>query len=174
MEEYRMHEHSMHRCERHWMWKYLGILLATLVGSFLAFYFAVNCTMQHFIHKTHTMREMHRMEKMAMQMEHANKDYKIINKDFFKSKNAIDFIKMPDAYKFIVDLTPFQGNPNAVKVDINDKQITISGESEINRNNTETFTKISQTYTFGKEAKLDKISKKKFQNKYLITVPIED
>ena len=179
MEEYRNEGYPCHH--RHKWLKYLGCMFATLLGSFLAFYFVANCTMNHFMCRAYAMSEMRKMDKMMMRdFEKMDKDFDKDMKSFKKSgmfirhRSAIEFIKTPDSYKFIVDLTPFQGNPEALNIEVKDDQISISGESKINTNNSESFTKMSQTYSLGKGAKPDKISKKKVDNKYIITVPIED
>lgn len=179
MEEYRNDGYHCHKRDR-W-YKYLGCMLVTLLGSFLAFYFIANCTMNHFMSRAYAMSEIRKMDKMMMRdFDRMDKDFyknmKTISKSrtFIQSRSAIEFIKTPDSYKFIVDLTPFQGNPDAINIEVKDNQISISGESKINTNNSESFTKMSQTYSLGKGANIDKMSKKKVDNKYVITVPIED
>ena len=92
----------------------------------------------------------------------------------FQHKSAIDFIKTPDAYKFIIDLTPFQGKTDDINVEVKNNQISISGEASSNTKNVETFTKMSQTYSLSKGANTDKMTKKTVDNKYIITIPIED
>lgn len=175
MDEHRMYEHRS-QC---WM-KYLGVIVATLIGSFLAFYFAVGCAINHFISHAYTMKQIHRMERsdfrdLSRNEKSFDKDFKNMNgMGFFQRKNAIDFIKTPDSYKFIVDLTPFQGNADAINVEVNGNNISIVGESSVSNNNSETFTKMSQTYSLGKGSKPDKMYKKKVGDKYIITVPIED
>ena len=180
MSEYEMNEHHG-KCGKNRGWKYAGIILATFLGSFLAFYFAVNSTLARFICPAYGMNNIQKIDReFARDFKEFDKD---MNKSFnkintrnvmFQHKSALEYIKTPDAYKFIVDLTPFQGNADAINVDVDGSVITISGESSSNKNNVETFTKMSQTYTLGAGAKPDKLSKKKVDNKYIITVPIED
>ena len=145
MDDYRMDEHRI--CGRHKWWKYLGIVLATLVGAFFAFYFAVSCALSHLMSPAYAMHKMHKMDRMAM------RDFKEFDKDmskmsktgmFFQHKSAVEFIKTPDSYKFIVDLTPFQTCALPI------------------------------SYSLSPKANIEKLSKKKVDNKYVITVPIED
>ncbi len=177
MEEYRMDrdEHRFGDCHRYRMWKYLGVIVATLFGSFLAFYFAVSCAMSNFMSPAYAMHKMHKMDRMVMRdFREMDKDISKMSSKMFHQKSALEFIKTPDAYKFVVDLTPFQGNADAVNVMVNGRLITISGEAETNTKNYETFTKMSQTYSLCKGANIEKMSKKTVDNKYIITIPIED
>ena len=122
------------------------------------------------------MNHIERMDKMVMD------DFKKMDKDFdraskqgmFFHRSAVDFVKTPDSYKFVIDLTPFQGNPDAVDIKVEGNMLTISGESSVTKNNYESFTKMSQSYTLCPKANIEKLSKKKVDNKYIITVPIED
>ena len=176
MEEFRIDEHRCKGYRKHEIWQYLGIALITLIGSFLAFYFVITCTMSQLLSTHYIKRQMHEIKRNTMHDldEIDNKFMSDRKARFFQHKNIIDLIKTPDSYKFIVDLIPFQGNQNAIHTNIDKNIITISGETENNKNFTETFIKISQTYVLGKGAKTEKISKKKVNDKYIITVPIED
>ena len=176
MEENKINEAESSKCKCNRVWKYAGIVLATFIGAFLAFYFAVSCTMNHFIHTAYSI---HRIQKAdRMMMRDFSKTDKEFQKEFrqmpFEHKPIVDFIKTPDSYKFIVDLTPFQGNTNAVNIETEKSLITIKAEATVNKENSETFTKMSQTYRLCSKAKTEKLSKKKVGNRYIITVPIED
>lgn len=180
MSEYETNEKQT-GCGKHRGLKYTGIILATFIGSFLAFYFVANMAMNRFICPAYGMDSFQKMDREIMHdFREFDKEMNRINDKFrthnviFQHKSALEYIKTPDAYKFVVDLTPFQGNADAVNVDIEGSVITISGEASTNKNNVETFTKMSQTYTLGAGAKPEKLSKKKVDNKYIITVPIED
>ncbi|MCD8377323.1 MAG: Hsp20/alpha crystallin family protein [Candidatus Gastranaerophilales bacterium] len=168
--------------KKHCLLKYLGVVFATLIGAYLAFYCAVHTTIDRV---TNPYNVMHRMDKMMMK---AGKDFDKTEGEFFdggmplKCKNhkhfhhhdVISFFKTPDSYKFIVDLKPFHGNANAIRVETKDGLITISGETTSNKKNEEYFTQVSQSYLLDNDANIEKISKKKVNNKYIITIPIED
>lgn len=158
--------------------KYLGIVCATFLGAFLAFYFTVRVTVDRFTNPYYIMQ---RADKMMMR---ADKDFHrpdfaeapvpIAPHKHFHGADIINFIRTPDAYKFIIDLKPFHGNSNAVRIETKGREITISGETNSNKKNEEYFTQISQSYLLDDDAKMDKISKKTVKNKYIITIPIED
>jgi len=157
--------------------KYAGVICAALLGSFLGVYVAADSTYNRLISPAYAVSDFEKINKTVFQ------DFEKINKDIdkmtqhemiYSNKSAVEFIKTPESYKFIIDLTPFQGNADDIKVEIKGSVITISGESNYNKNRVEAFTKMSQTYTLSNKAKMDKLSKKKVGNKLEITVPIED
>jgi len=172
----------MEENKKHCILRYLGVVFATLLGAFLAFYFAVHTTIDRF---TNPYYAMNRMDKMMMK---ENKEFSQMNDKFFDENippfagahkpfhhhEIISFLRTPESYKFIVDLKPFRGNANAIRVEAKGSQITISGETSSNRKNEEYFTQMSQTYLLDNDANMGKLSKKKVHDKYIITIPIED
>ena len=160
--------------KKHCLLKYLGIVLATLIGAFLAFYFAVHSTLDRL---TNPYNIMHKADKLMM------RDFDKFDKEFpvpkgphkhFHNHGVISFMRTPDAYKFIIDLKPFRGNANAVRVETRGQQITISGETAANKKNEEYCTQITQSYLLDDDAKIDKMSKKIVSDKYIITIPVKD
>ena len=171
MNEYRDDEHRKHR-----VWKYIGIICATLLGAFLAFYVVVDCTMKRMTSPEHYMREAARMNKMAMQnIKEFDKDVAQMTRveEKFLHKNTIKLIRTPDSYKFIIDLKPFKGNQNAINLDVNGSMLTISGECTTDKRNSEIVTNLSETYDLGKDADFDKMSKKKEGDKLIVNIPID-
>ena len=160
--------------KKHCLLKYLGVVLATFAGAFLAFYCVVHSTVDRF---TNPYSIMHRADKMMM------RDFDRFDKDFparkgqhkhFHNHGMVSFIRTPEAYKFIIDLKPFHGNANAVRVETKGQQITISGEAAQNKKNEEYCTQITQSYLLDDDAQINKMSKKIVSDKYIITIPVED
>ncbi|GEM_PF-5689723 len=162
---------------KHCWLKYAGIICATLVGSFLAFYVVADCALNYILSPAYAYNEFDEMDKqMYRNINRMNADFDKMMKDSteYSHKSAVEFIRTPEAYKFVVDLTPFDGNTEDIKVDVDGHRITISGEANSDKNNVKSYTKMSQTYTLINKAQPQKLSKKKVDNKYIITVPIED
>lgn len=156
--------------KKHCFYRYLGLFLATMLGAFLAVYFVADITLNNLMNPYVAM---HRMDR----------EFKKMDKEFvrelpphphMKRHNTIDFFRTPDEYKFIIDLKPFNGNSNNIKVETADHTITISGEATVNKKHSETFTSFSQTYTLDDDANFAKMTKKTHHDKYIITVPLED
>ena len=160
--------------KKHCLLKYLGVVTATFLGTFLAFYFVVHSTLDRL---TNPCNIMHRADKMmSREFDKFDKDFSIPKEPHkhFHGHGVISLMRTPDSYKFIIDLKPFRGNANAIRVETKGQQITISGETASNKKNGEYFTQITQSYLLDDDAKVDRLSKKTVSDKYIITVPIED
>ena len=164
--------------KKHCFWKYLGLFFATLVGAFLAVYFVTDLAISRMMDP---MVAMHRMDR---EFEKMNKDMMFVKEipphhmkgkwRHHKHHNTIDFFRTPDEYKFIIDLKPFNNNPDNIKITTNDSSITLSGEATVDKRHSETFTSFSQTYSLDKDANLEKMTKRKVDDKYIITIPLDD
>lgn len=165
----------MNEHKRHCLLKYLGLVLATILGAFLAFYFVLNTTINHFMSPYYAMNQMDKMIERENN-EFMKDDIPIfgLNKEQYKHHEIITLMRTPEAYKFIIDLKPFHGNVNAINIETKNGQITINGEVSTNKKHEKSLAKISQTYLLENGANYNKISKKKIDNNYIITVPIED
>lgn len=165
----------MNEHKKHCLLKYLGLVLATILGAFLAFYFVLNTTINHFMSPYYAMNQMDKMIERENN-EFMKDDIPIfgLNKEQYKHHEIITLMRTPEAYKFIIDLKPFHGNVNAINIETKNGQITINGEISTNKKHEKSLAKISQTYLLENGANYNKISKKKIDNNYIITVPIED
>ena len=157
--------------KKHRFYKYLCIFFATLIGAFLAVYFVTDIAINRAMNPYHMMRK---MDKEFSKME---KDMKFMNEFSYPQIGQIgivDFSKNSDEYKFVIDLKPFDNNPNNISITTNDSSITLSGEAVIDKKNKETFTSFSQTYSLNEYANIKKMTKKQVRDKLIITVPIEE
>lgn len=152
-------------------YKYLGLFFATLLGSFLAVYFVTDVAINRLMNPFATI---HQMDREFARM---NRDMMFVRElppNHIRKHNTIDFFRTPDEYKFIIDLKPFNNNINNIKINSEGHDITISGEANIKNKHSETFNSFSQTYTLDDDANLEKMTKKKVNNRYIITIPLED
>lgn len=165
--------------KKHSFYKYLGLFLATLIGAFLAVYFvtdiAVNRLMDPFV-------AMHKMDREFRKMDRDMDFVKEVPPHHMKGHlgnkmmrpNTVNFFRTPDEYKFIIDLKPFNGNPDNIKITTDQSNITLSGEATVDKKHSETFTSFSQTYSLDDDVNFNKMTKKKVHDKYVITIPLED
>lgn len=152
-------------------YKYLGLFFAVLIGSFLAFYFVVNTTINSLMSP---FAAMHRMDKEFAKFDKDMQFVREIPPHLVSRHNTVDFVKSSDEYKFIIDLKPFNGDANNIKINLEGHDITISGDAVIKNKNSETFNSFSQTYTLDDSANIEKMTKKTVRDKYIITIPLED
>lgn len=157
----------------HWL-RTLGIILATLIGSFLAFYVVTD------MRYNRIMSPEYQMKKMEKMMQREERNIRRMDERFgtnpFEPRLApmlVNLVKEPGEYKVIVDLKPIGGNEKNVDVKLNDNVITVSGEVERKEHHREDIMNFSQSYYLDEKLRSDKISKERKGDKYIITIPYE-
>ena len=98
--------------------KYLGLVWATLIGAFLAFYFAVDITLERMFNPFYRMKH---AEKIM------NKEFKHFNHKMRHMPSMVHLLKDGDEYKLIVDLRHLNNDENNVNVSFDKDMITVSG-----------------------------------------------
>ncbi len=153
----------------------LAIILATFIGSFLAFYFISDMKFNRMMDPAYQMRK---MEKMMRQEQ---RDFRRMENRFgdnpFEPRLApmlVNLVKEPGEYKVIVDLKPIGGSEKNVNVKLVDNVVTVSGEVEKQERSREEIMNFSQSYYLDEKIEADKMTKERKGNKYIITIPYED
>ena len=161
--------------KKHHVLKLLGIIFATFAGAFLAFYFAVDITLNRMFSPDYHMKKFEKM--LEKQERNLHKfDSGMIDHPF-EPKMApmlVNLVKEPNEYKVIVDLKPLDGNEKLVNVNLNDKVVTISGQIDKNSKHEEKIINFTQAFYLDEDVQADKIVKEKQGNKYIITIPFAD
>lgn len=162
------------RPHHHWL-KVIGVIIATFLGAFLAFYFAVDMTFNRMMNPDYQIR------KMEKAIKHQQKNFSKFEDKFmdnpFEPKMApmlVNLVRESDEYKVIVDLKPLDGDEKNVNVKLNDNVVTVSGElGKIDRRG-EKIMNFSQAFYLDEKVNVDKITKERKGNKYIITLPFEE
>lgn len=173
--------HEEKHQHKHHFAKYIIIFFATLVGAFLAFYFAADMTIKTLMSPEYQMMNAHRIMKQQERMFHSlerenNKMENDIFRPAFHAINPVELKKEDNQYIIIIDLKPFGNNPDKIKFQTTDNMITISGDIKKEKRGSKNMMSFSQTYVLDEEINKDEITKKqsKHKNKYIITIPIKD
>lgn len=166
-----MHSEFNYHERKHCWWKFLAIMLATLIGAFLAFYCVVDMTFKRMMNPEHQIKRMNKMierqERDMMKME--RKMMKDAHIPFHRAIVTMD--KNSDEYVIYVDLKPFDNNKDNVKITTEGQMITISGEVEKNKNNEERMMSFTQTFNLDDDVDVANLEKKVYKDKYVITIP---
>ena len=161
--------------KKHYLLKILGIILATFIGAFLAFYFAVDITLNRMMSPEYHIKKMEKLFK-----NHEKSFYKFDEKMLdnpFEPKMApmlVNLVKEPAEYKIIVDLKPLDGNEKNVNVTLNGKILTVSGEIDKTNKKSEKIMNFTQSFYLDEDLIPAKMTKEKSGNKYIITLPFEE
>lgn len=162
------------RREHHWF-RTIGVILATLLGAFLAFYFVADLTLNRMMSPEYQMRKMEKMIQHQAKSMHKFEDRFLDNP--FEPKMApmlVNLVKEADEYKIIVDLKPLGGNEKNVNVKFDKNIVTVFGEMDKKEFGNENIINFSQAYYLDENVNADKVTKEKRGNKYIITIPYED
>lgn len=161
--------------KKHHLLKIIGIILATFIGAFLAFYLACDITLHRILSPEYNLRK---MEKMIQKQEKSlhRFDEKMLDHPF-EPKMApmlVNLVKEPNEYKVIVDLKPLEGNEKNVNVQINDNVVTVSGEMDKSSKHEEKMISFTQSFYLDEDILATNITKEKKGNKFIITIPFKD
>jgi len=157
--------------------KYLGIMLATLAGSFLAFYFVADMTIKHMTDPAYQFKKMDKMmERHSRDMEKMDRR---MMKDMgmpsmFHHKPMVVLDKLDDEYKIIVDLRAFDNNEKNIKFDLNNNLATVSASIEKEKRHEDSIVEFSQSFYLSGNLEKSKIKKETERGKYIITIPLKD
>ena len=158
--------------KEHWF-KIVGIILATFLGAFLAFYAVVDITLHRFIDPTYNLRHMEKM--MLKEQKKLDKMDTLSNP--FVPQNApmlVNLAKESGEYKIIVNLKPIGNDEKNINVKLDNNTITISGEMEKKERHRENIINFSQSYYLDEKLIPDGMSKKRIGDKYIISVPYKE
>lgn len=162
------------RREHHWF-RTIGVILATLLGTFLAFYFVADLTLSRMMSPEYQMKKMEKMIRNQERSIHKFEDRFLENP--FEPKMApmlVNLVKESNEYKVIVDLKPLGGNEKNINVKLDKNIVTVSGEIDKKEFGNQNIINFSQAYYLDENLIADKITKEKHGNKYIITIPYED
>jgi len=156
------------------------VALMAFVGSFLAFYLLAHQTYIHYFSPMKNkiphldkdiMKDFSKMENDSFEMSGLSK------KELRSLKNKISAVqsaKYEDAYVIVVDLKQFGNNENNIRFAINGNTATISGNTNKSRGNSESEYYFTESFEIPEKIKINEITKEKINNKYVITLPIEN
>ena len=164
-------EHNHKKC----ILKYIGVLCATLLGAFLAFYFVADMTIKHM------MDPMYQFKKMDRMMEHQERQMDKMGKRMMKDvgmpmhhKSIVEIQNFDDEYRIIVDLRPFDNNEKNVQFELNNNMATVTASVEKEKRHEDSIVNFSQTFYLDGDLDVAKIKKEKVKNRYIITIPEKD
>ena len=155
--------------------KFALLLLAVFLACYLASYYILD-QMRHSYYVPSRMESIDKILREQDKMFNEMTTFPMRYNTMMNVKNPVETFKDDenDTYKIIVDLKPFNNNPENVKIDINNNKINISGEEKRESKNAEKLYAFSQSFVLPEKIKTDKIKKEIHKNKYIITLPIDD
>ena len=176
MEENNNYEHKTCQFERHPILKHLLYGLMALIGAFLAFYVVTDWYFKAMLNPVNQMKRMDRaIERRDREMEKAFK--KAFHGTERLQERANHIIKLEqddDEYKVLVDLVPLNDSEKNVEVKTNGNLLTVKADGIHGFGDRKSLVEFTQSYMFGDNVDLSKLTKERKGDTYVITIPIED
>ncbi len=165
-----------HRGTVHPVLKILTYGLMALVGAFLAFYVVTDWYFKAMLNPVNQMKRMDRaIEKRDRQMEKAFKKAFHGTERLQERTNHIIKLEQDDnAYKVFVDLVPLNDSEKNVDIKTNGNILTVKAAGIHGFGNRKSLVEFTQSYMFGDNVNLSKLTKERKGDMYIITIPIED
>jgi len=157
--------------QHHW----LKIALITFLTAFLAFYLVMEIMIRRISSPVY---EIQRIEKMMQKEAKGLENYenRMMDNPFEPKMRPmlVNLVKENDEYKVIVDLKPFDGDEKGINVNVNDKVLSVTGELDKKYHGNERIINFTQSYYLDDNLLIDRMTKEKKGDKYIITIPYED
>ena len=155
--------------------KILTVALVTFIMAFLAFYIVMEIMVRRI---NNPINDFKRMERM---IQHQQRDFRLMEDKMMENPFVprmrpmiVNLVKENDEYKVIIDLTPLDGDEKSVAVNIDGKVLTVVGELDKTMHGNERIISFKQAYYLDEKLDVNKITKEKKGNKYIVTIPFED
>ena len=156
---------------KHHLLKVIGVIIATFLGAFLAFYFAVDLTLNRMFNPEYQIRKMERTMNNIQKFDEKMMESPFVPK---MSPMLVNLVKEPNEYKIIVDLKSLGDDEKNVDVKLDNNIVTISGDMQKKELKGEKIMNFSQSFYLDEKLIPNKIIKERKGNKYIVTIPFED
>ena len=160
--------------KHHWI-KICVVVLLTFLVSYLAFYLAMKHNLKRL---NNPFYQSERLEKLIQKQEADFEKYTLRKMENpFEPRMRpmlVNLVKEIGEYKIIVDLNPLNGNEEAINVNIDNGELTISGQMDKKFRGSEKIISFTQTYYLDEKIDKEKITREKKGEKYIITLPFGD
>ena len=156
---------------KHHLLKVIGVIIATFFGAFLAFYLAVDLTLNRMFNPEYQIRKMERTMNNIQKFDEKMMESPFVPK---MSPMLVNLVKEPNEYKVIVDLKSLGDDEKNVDVKLDNNMVTISGDMQKKELKGEKIMNFSQSFYLDEKLIPNKIIKERKGNKYIVTIPFED
>lgn len=164
------------KCALNPFWKYLFLGLAVFLGTFCAAYAMIDWHMKSYYYAPFQPDEFISGNEKFMQNEFRKAD-KFFNEEekFIQSQTGIvQTAKKDGKYTIIINLSPFDNNADNVSINTDKNSLDISAKSENKSKNEEHISNFQQSYVFGDDVNLSKMTKTIKDGNIIITIPLEE
>ena len=157
--------------------KFFLIFIGTIIGAFLAFYFAVDMTFKIMLSPEYHMR---RADKMIEQMDKQfSRDMRRMDKDIMvigrEMPNPVAISEEDDEYKVVINLKPFGNTAKNIDVNVeNGNLLKINASKDVKKGDKENMMSMQQAFLLENNVDFNKMTKDEEKGKLVINLPYEN
>ncbi len=156
---------------KHHLLKVIGVIIATFLGAFLAFYLAVDLTLNRMFNPEYQIRKMEKTMNNVQKFDERMMESPFVPK---MSPMLVNLVKEANEYKVIVDLKPLGDDEKNVDVKLDNNIVTVFGDMQKKELRGEKIMNFSQSFYLDEKLMPNKIVKERKGNKYIVTIPFEE
>lgn len=157
--------------------KFFLIFIGTIIGAFLAFYFAVDMTFKIKLSPEYHMR---RADKMIEQMDKQfSRDMRRMDKDIMvigrEMPNPVAISEEDGGYKVVINLKPFGNIAKNIDVNVeNGNLLKINASKDVKKGDKENMMSMQQAFLLENNVDFNKMTKDEEKGKLVINLPYEN
>ena len=156
---------------QHHLLKVIGVIIATFLGAFLAFYLAVDLTLNRMFNPEYQIRKIEKSMNNIQKFDERMMENPFVPK---MSPMLVNLVKEANEYKVIVDLKLLGDDEKNVDVKLDNNIVTVSGDMQKKELRGEKIMNFSQSFYLDEKLLSNKIIKERKGNKYIVTIPFEE
>ncbi len=157
--------------------KFALVLIVLFLACYLAVYYVLDQMRHAYYMPAMPVESIDRiLQEQDRMFERDMSAFPMHDKAMMVVKNPVETYKDDnlDAYKMIINLKPFNNNPDNLSIDIQSNKVSIKGKTEKTGKHSEKVYAFSQSFILPENIDIEKVSKQKHGHKYIITMPIDD
>lgn len=157
--------------------KFFFIFVGTIIGAFLAFYFAVDMTFKIMLSPEYHMRRADKMieqmdKQFARDMRRMDKDIMVIGKEM---PNPVTISEEDGGYKVVIALKPFGNTAKNIEINVeNGNLLKINAQRDVKKGDKEKMMSMQQAFLLENKVDFNKMTKDEEKGKMIINLPYED
>lgn len=171
IKECRCNEHKT----EHWV-KFALLLIALFLACYLAVYYVLDQMRHAYYIPSAPIENIDRIMREQDRLFNEMSAFPMHNSAMFAIKSPVETYKdeATDSYKMIINLKPFDNNPNNVKIKINGNRVDINAAAEKTNKHSDKVYTFNQSFVLPENIDEDRVTKEKVKHKYVITMPVEE
>ena len=164
-------------CKKEKCLKFFLIFIGTIIGAFLAFYFAVDMTFKVMLSPEYHMRRADKMieqmdRQFARDMKKMDKEIMVVGKEM---PNPVTISEEKDSYKVTIALKPFGNDAKNIEIKVeNGNLLKINASHDVKKGDKENMMSMQQVFVLDDNIDFSKMTKTEERGKLIVNLPLAE